>query len=350
MILAVPVPAFRVIPLFALTILLAGAVTAPAQTAQQLDPQVIQDAIESVGVVVHREYFDPTVGMQVEAGLREGLSEGRFPNLTTAHDVAAAVTLELYALSHDKHLALVVKQPTTAGAAAESRRDDARRSNGGVQGVEILPGNVGYLNLTYFWHLDEGARAIASAMGVLSNADALIVDMRSNSGGSPEMVATVIGYLFDEPDLPLFEIVHRADPRERYATPSPALADRNGSRPVYVLTSARTLSAGEGFAFLLQERHRAEVIGELTAGAANPGQPYPVNDLFDVIVPNGEVKSAVGGGNWERTGVKPDVAALASEALQVAHARALRKLIDAAPQGAGRERLQRELATVEAIR
>jgi C-terminal processing protease CtpA/Prc len=164
------------------------------------------------------------------------------------------------------------------------------------------------------------------------------------------MVATVVGYLFDQPGLPLFDIVHRSDPPEHYATPSPGLADRNGDRPVYVLTAARTFPAGEGFAFLLQERHRAEVVGELTAGAANPGQPYRVNDLFDVIVPNGQVKSAVGGGNWERSGVKPDVAAGADVALTVAHVRMLRTLIDAAPQGAWRDRLQRELAMIETIR
>jgi hypothetical protein len=165
MILAVPVPAFRSSTLFAFAILLGGAVRAAAQAAPPLDPQIIQDTIESVGVVVHREYFDPEVGMQVESALREGLSEGRFPNLTTAREVADTVTRELYTLTHDKHLAVLVKQPnSTSGTPANIRADDLRRSNGGVQHVEILPGNVGYVNLTYFWHLDEGGEAIASAM------------------------------------------------------------------------------------------------------------------------------------------------------------------------------------------
>jgi C-terminal processing protease CtpA/Prc len=104
------------------------------------------------------------------------------------------------------------------------------------------------------------------------------------------------------------------------------MPEHDGRRPIYVLTSAKTFSAGEGLAFLLQERRRAEVVGEVTAGAANPGRPYGVNDRFTVTVPNGRVRSAVHGGNWEGTGVTPDVKTGAAAALAVAHARARARL------------------------
>jgi C-terminal processing protease CtpA/Prc len=116
---------------------------------------------------------------------------------------------------------------------------------------------------------------------------------------------------------------------------------------VYILTSARTFSAGEGFAFLLQERHRAEVVGEVTAGASNAGRPYRVNARFSVTIPDGQIKSAVGGGNWEGTGVTPDVTTTAADALNVAHARALRRMIDREQPGPWRDALERALRTVE---
>jgi C-terminal processing protease CtpA/Prc len=123
--------------------------------------------------------------------------------------------------------------------------------------------------------------------------------------------------------------------------------NRHERRPVYVLTSTSTFSGGEGVAFLLQERHRAEIVGETTAGAANPGRPYPVNDRFSVTVPNGRLRSAISGRNWEGAGVTPDVKAPSASALQVAHARALRTLIDRAPAGPWRDALQRALGRVE---
>jgi len=72
----------------------------------------------------------------------------------------------------------------------------------------------------------------------------------------------------------------------------------------------------------MQEQRRATIVGERTAGAANPGQRYPVNEIFEVIVPTGRIRSAVLGANWEGRGVIPDIAAKAGDALRIALDRA----------------------------
>ncbi len=103
-------------------------------------------------------------------------------------------------------------------------------------------------------------------MKMLRSADALVIDMRENGGGSPDTIALVLSYLFEDPELPLFGIVPRSgDGVRQYKTLKSGLSDRNGTRPVYVLTAKQTFSAGEGLAFLLQDRRRAEVVGEPTA-------------------------------------------------------------------------------------
>ena len=210
-----------------------------------------------------------------------------------------------------------------------------------------LPGNVGYFDLSSFFRPEEAGEAVTAAMRLLSNVDALILDMRANTGGSPGTVALLLSYLF-EPGMPLYDVVHREPfPSDHYGTESATLPERNVKRPVFVLTAKETFSAGEGLAFVLQERHRAEIVGEVTAGAANAGRAYRVNPRFSVTVPNGQVKSAIGGGSWEGAGVTPDVKTTASEALTVAHARALRGLIDRELPGAWRDALQRALKAVE---
>jgi C-terminal processing protease CtpA/Prc len=90
------------------------------------------------------------------------------------------------------------------------------------------------------------------------------------------------------------------------------------------------------------------VIGERTPGAANPGRRYPVNALFEVTVPNGTLRSAVTGRNWEGTGVTPDIIVPESDALRLAHSRALQRLI-AAAEGDWRIRLERELKALDPI-
>ena len=119
----------------------------------------------------------------------------------------------------------------------------------------------------------------------------------------------------------------RAAARARRTAPKPDADPRNAKRPVYVLTSPRSFSGGEGLAFLLQDLKRAVVIGEVTAGAANPGRPYPAGDHFDITVPNAQLLTSVTRRNWEGAGVTPDIAVPAADAFRVAHLRAIDDLI-----------------------
>jgi len=175
---------------------------------------------------------------------------------------------------------------------------------------------------------------------VVQPAAALILDLRDNGGGSPGTVALLLSYLLDAAARPLFDIVHRDGSKDSYTTEATPPPTRNAARPIYVLTSPRTFSAGEGLAFLLQEWKRAVVIGEVTAGAANPGRPYPAGPLFEITVPNGRVVTAITKRNWEGSGVTPDVRVPAAEAFRVAHLRALDDVIAATADPTRREELR----------
>jgi C-terminal processing protease CtpA/Prc len=323
------------------------------QSVSRIDREFIRETVESLASVVNREYFDAGVGARVDASLRQWLSQGRYADAETLESLAGMLTRDLLATTQDKHLAVTVVPDASPGPAPSqasdaSRELGARRANFGIQRVEILAGNVGYLNVTAFYRPEEARDAISAAMRTLRYTDALILDMRSNSGGSPDTTALLASYLFDAADLTLFEIIPRSgNAGRRYATASPGLPERNETRPVYVLTAERTFSAGEGFAFILQERRRAEVVGEGTAGAANPGRPYPLSVRLEVTVPNGQVRTAVTGRNWEGAGVIPDVRVTGSDALRVGHIRALRGLLKQAPSGPWHDTLKRHLDGLE---
>jgi hypothetical protein len=311
--------------LFALLALGPGAATA----------QDTATTLRGLGDVLKREYIDVDVAEKADAALRRGLAEGRYAGASTPEALAPLLNRDLQEATHDKHIFVEVIPPAPPSAQPApprsgtdaARAEGVRRANAGVRRVEILRGNVGYLDLSNFFRPDEARDTIALAMRLLRKADALIIDMRHNAGGSPGTVVFLLGYLLDAPGATLFEIVHRPpEPPDRYALDATLPAESDGKRPIAVLTSAQTFSGGEGLAFLLQERHRAEIVGEVTAGAANPGRAYPVSDRFRLYVPNGRIKSAIGGGNWEGTGVTPDVKVPAADALQTAHDRILRTL------------------------
>ena len=341
----------RVGVVLALTVLACGQALG-RQRNDGLDRTVVRDAVESLATVVDREYFDAEVAARVAQRLREKLAQGSYSGVQTLKSLADMLSRDLFEVTNDKHLVVAIVQDRTSTPASTASDEDrevrARRANFGVQGVDVLAGNVGYLNLTSFYRPEEARETISAAMRILRSADALILDMRENSGGSPDTVALLASYLFDAPGLPLFDIVPRSGGGGRhYTTEEPSVPERNGIRPAYVLTADRTFSAGEGFAFLLQERGRAEVVGERTAGAANPGRPYAVNAQLEVTVPNGQVRTALTRRNWEGDGVMPNVTVPAADALRTAHIRALRELLKRVPSGSWQETLKRQLDALE---
>ena len=97
-------------------------------------------------------------------------------------------------------------------------------------------------------------------------------------------------------------------------------------KPVYVLTSRRTFSAAEAAAYHLKHFGRVLTVGDTTGGGAHRVSGADVGNGFVLSVPVTRPINVVTGGDWEGTGVIPDIAVPADRALISAQLAALRKL------------------------
>ena len=77
-------------------------------------------------------------------------------------------------------------------------------------------------------------------------------------------------------------------------------------KPVFVLTSGRTFSGGEEFAYDMQVLKRGIIVGERTPGAANHALPVSIQGGLTAFVPRARAENPVTGTNWEGTGIAPD--------------------------------------------
>jgi hypothetical protein len=307
-----------------------GGRAAPPADARGAQPVARADSlVRRVADAMTRRYVFPAVGRQVAARLEAAVRAGAYRGAAADSALAARLTRELRAATGDGHLgveysAAPIPEADSAAAAEMERRDRDRyygpRLNYGVQRVELLPGNVGYLDLRVFAPADWGAPVVTAAMTLLARADALVVDLRQNGGGHGETVVWLSSYLADSTPRPLSGTYLR----ERDATtPSFTLPYVPGprfgtARPVYVLTSRRTFSAAEAFAYDLQALKRATVVGEPTGGGAHPYENVRLDAHFALGLPIGRSVNPITGGNWQGTGVRPDVAVPADSALAVA--------------------------------
>ena len=87
---------------------------------------------------------------------------------------------------------------------------------------------------------------------------------------------------------------------------------------MYILTSSRTFSAAEDFAYSLQALKRAVIVGEKTRGGAHPIDVFIVEGDILTQIAIGNSINPITGSNWEGVGVQPDVATPADQALESA--------------------------------
>src|SRR6266566_6032683 len=265
------------------------------------------------------------IGARLEAGEYDGLDEITLTDRVTDH---------LQEILGDKHLRLRLGGGPGPRREPEKRPDRekmrmmGRLDNFGIRRVERLDGNVGYLDVRRVAVPANAGPAIAAAMELVAGTCALVIDLRHNGGGSPEGVVFWCSYLFDgEPTH--FNDIFRADTgetRQFWALPY-VPGTRYPDRPVYVLTSSRTFSGGEDFAYTLQALGRAEVIGETTGGGAHPTRPFPISPAVHIGIPFARSVNPVTGTNWQGTGVVPDVAVPEAQAYDTAYARALEQVL-----------------------
>jgi hypothetical protein len=324
-----------------------------AQTPPAADIGTPRAIVEATIDKLKKFYVFPEMAAKVEAALKKpARADTKLANAEDARAFARQLTEELQAVTHDKHLRVmyseaVLPQRTVATLTAEEEsrfRGELERGNYGVERVERLPGNIGYVDLRGFAPLQWGGENIAAAMTLVANTDALIIDLRKNGGGEPATVAFMTSYLFDTRTHLNNLYFREGDRTEQFHTLDWVPGKRFGQKkPVYVLTSSRTFSGAEEFSYNLKNLKRATLVGETTGGGANPGDVYPINAHFQVFVPTGRAVSPITNTNWEGTGVAPDVAVPADKAFAAARAMALKSLVAAESQPQRKVQLQRLL-------
>jgi C-terminal processing protease CtpA/Prc len=219
----------------------------------------------------------------------------------------------------------------------------AEKNNFGFHRVERLPGNVGYLELRVFYDHDIASETAVAAMNFLSQTDALIIDLRKNIGGSPYTAALIASYFVNEPTH--FESFYRRDEDSvsQVWTLPYVPGKLYGNKQVIILTSKKTFSAGELFAYAFKHMGRAEVIGEATGGGANAGNYHQVTKHIRLFIPSGRPISPFTNSNWEGTGVEPSMKVSEEEAFSIAYKKALQGIKEIYSSQPGYEFLIQEI-------
>ena len=316
--------------------------------------------IDTVAAQLTRFYALADTGRLIAERLRQRLAAGAYDTIGSRRQFADVVTADMKSINGDRHLSLGLASnaptvptglPALPPLGLRPRGDDApvpaeilaasRRNNFGIGRVEVLPGNVGYLEFRNFDPLPQARTAVASALALVQHADALIIDVREHMGGSGVLSNFVISHFVGPDTVPVLTVaVRAAQQHETRYTLREVPGPRRPEVPLYVLTSRGTVSAGEDFAFVLKNLGRATLVGETTAGAGRNNVQVDAGHGFTASISVSTVTDPRSGREWEGVGVVPDLAVPPRTALTIAHAHAARAL---ARTAAGTRRRDLEL-------
>ncbi len=137
----------------------------------------------------------------------------------------------------------------------------------------ILPGNIGYLQITNF--ATDTAKESSKCIQEMKyqSVKAIVIDVRGNPGGLLRTVNEIVD-LFIEKDKTIVTTRDRSGVIGEYKTQN----DDKIDVPLYVLIDGGSASASEIFSGVMQDYHKAILVGSTTYGKGSVQQPMDLTD------------------------------------------------------------------------
>ena len=310
--------------------------TGKKQTKKTIDKTKKTVIIKEIAQLLEERYVYEDMGKKMSKNLLEKLVNGFFDEINLLTIFAVELEKSLHELCNDKHLHLLyndemleqIKIESSADASLKKKQKELlvnkeKEANFGFKKLEILEGNIGYLDLRGFHNSNEAFEIATFAMNFLKNTNAIIIDLCNNGGGETEMVQLLASY-FLEMRSQLNYIIRRYEGvTEQYWSLPYVPGTRMLNKKLFLLTSSSTFSAAEDFIYSLKCQKRVTIVGEQTKGGGHPVDFYPIFDTYVLMLPNARAYNPICKGNWEERGISPHVSVSAKKALFTAHQLAL---------------------------
>ncbi|WP_426266391.1 S41 family peptidase [Sphingomonas sp. LHG3443-2] len=312
---------------------------APAAAEAAFDAKEAEAAVTELAKALEENFVFPDAGKNYAAMLRANLAKGAYASFPSAKDFAERVTADLQAVHKDGHLRL---RPVTAEMRARRGGPGGGRSGGeersAVSRSGWLTDGVAYIDFAGFPGNKATIAEVEEFIADHRGASTLIIDARRNGGGGLDEMNLLFRELYAKPTTLVTMDIRQAveekngtpfgeDPtlrkiagpatvirREHFVTPT-ATPGPLAKAKVYLLTSKNTFSAAEHLSLSLKRTGRATLIGEATGGGAHFGGVVPMGTGYAAFIPVGRTFDPSTGNSWEGTGVAPDIAVPADQAL-----------------------------------
>lgn len=177
-------------------------------------------------------------------------------------------------------------------------------------GYGKLPNNIVYVNVKGTDGLKEVKKKMENIMPAIADASGVIIDIRGFYGGYDPVSQYLAGCFASSRKLYMTTKKRNGPARTDFTEPLEWYVESESSKPytkpVIVLTSRFTQSAGESFALGLRQFDHVKAVGDTTAGSFSDNPNFELYNGWIFSVSVGDYR-APGGISYEGIGMPPDV-------------------------------------------
>jgi tetratricopeptide (TPR) repeat protein len=278
--------------------------------------------VQKIESLLETKYVLPELAKKYAEIFKKKYESGYYKSYTNSKEFAEQITTDLISITKDKHIKFRVIESSDIGENPENSLHHPVRyhllginENKGFSKFEWIEGNIGYLDIRRLYYFSDITDVVNTCMKILSNACAVIIDLRENGGGSGDYLSS---YFLEYPTQLNGWYSREDDFLTEFWTSKIPGVEPLTEVPLFLLTSKRTFSAAESFAYDMKVRKRAIIVGDSTKGGAHSVDLYKIDHQFEIYIPTARAINPITGGNWEGTGVIPDIIIPSESALDTA--------------------------------
>ena len=267
---------------------------------ETLDSVKKKALLQNIHKVIANNYVFPDKGTATINNLKKQSDSGKYNLIVNPIDFAAAVTRDIKKIYSDRHIRItydpklqkdIVSFTSSKKGANQVNYNDSLhdvKQNFYFRKVEILPSNIGYIEFTNFAKPNASvSKTVNAAMQFVSHTDALIIDLRNNFRGNGLMANEILSYFFGSKTFTArsFNKIENKWNEEFIENKKSVTGGLALNVPIYILTSSRTYSSAESFAYILQNQKNAIIIGDTTRGGAHLTRSFSLGRWFRGFYP-----------------------------------------------------------------
>ncbi|UCF04057.1 MAG: S41 family peptidase, partial [bacterium] len=216
------------------------------------------EVLQKVASLLETKYVVPELAKQYAEEFKKKYERGSYESYTSPKEFAEQITADLIRITKDKHIKFRLIESSDIGEKPESSLHHPLRyyrlgikENKGFSKLEWIEGNIGYLDIRRFYYISDIKDMVIAAMRFLSNANAIIIDLRENGGGSGDYLSS---YFLKYPTQLNGWYSREDDFLTEFWTSKEIGVERLTEVPLFLLKSKRTFSAAESFAYDMKVR------------------------------------------------------------------------------------------------